>query len=76
MVLEEEDILLDKEDARYVRYLLSGTAEFGVHAVEANSGQSLETLQTEKELRWICQTLLPTGYAWFYAISSCLLLRS
>ena len=69
--LEEEDILLDKKDARHVRYLSSGTAECGVRAVEANLGQSLETQQTEKELQWICQTLLSTSYSWFHPISSC-----
>jgi hypothetical protein len=37
MVMEEEDILLDKEDARHVRSLSSGM-ECGVHAAGTNLG--------------------------------------
>jgi hypothetical protein len=37
-----EDILLDREDALCVRYLLTGM-DFGVHAAAADSGQSLGT---------------------------------
>ncbi len=65
MVLEEEDILLDKEDARHVRSLSSGM-DFGVHAAAEDSGQSLETQQTEEGLRWICQMLTTIGHNdWF-----------
>jgi len=46
MVLEEEDILLDRKGAQCVRYLSSGT-DCGAHVVERDSGQSLGTLQTE-----------------------------
>jgi hypothetical protein len=42
MVLEK-DILLDRKDARSVRYL-SGGKEWGVRAVAADSGQSPRTL--------------------------------
>jgi hypothetical protein len=48
MVLEE-DILLDRKGAQCVRHLSSGTA-CGVHAVAADSGQSLGTQQIEKGL--------------------------
>ncbi len=47
MVLEEEDILLDKEDAKHVRSLSSGT-DCGVHAAVADLGQTLGTQQIEK----------------------------
>ena len=70
----EEDILLDRKGAWYVRYLSSGM-ECGVHVVAADSGQSLKIQQTEEEeeeglLLWICQ-MLQTGRNWFlYFISS------
>ena len=38
----EEDILLDKKDARHVRYLSSGM-DCGVHAAAVGSGQILGT---------------------------------
>ncbi len=56
----EEDILLDRKGARYVRYLSSGTG-CGVHAAAANSEQSLRTQQTEEGLQWIYQMLTTTG---------------
>jgi len=37
MFLEEEDILLDRKDARHVDYLSTGM-DCGVHAVVAGSG--------------------------------------
>jgi hypothetical protein len=51
--MEEEDILLDRKDALCVSYLSYGM-ECGVHAVAADSGQSLKTQQTEEGLLlWI-----------------------
>ena len=58
MVLEK-DILLDRKDARSVRYL-SGGKECAVHAVAADSGQSPRTLLIEKGLLgWVCLIFLP-----------------
>jgi hypothetical protein len=42
VVLEEEDILLDRKDAQRVRYLSSG-ATSGVHAVAVGFGRILDT---------------------------------
>lgn len=38
----EEDILLDRKDARCVRYLSDGM-DYGVHAAAVGLGQTLET---------------------------------
>jgi hypothetical protein len=53
---EEVDILLDRKGALCVSYLSSGM-DYGVRTVEANLGQSLEILQTEKGFQRICQTI-------------------
>jgi hypothetical protein len=42
MFLKEEDIGLDRKDARHVDYLSSGM-DCGVHAAVLGSGQILET---------------------------------
>jgi hypothetical protein len=47
-VLEEEDILLDRKDVRYARYLSSGM-DCGAHAAAVGSGQILGTQKTEEE---------------------------
>ncbi|HJU35201.1 MAG TPA: hypothetical protein VJ695_08780 [Nitrososphaera sp.] len=48
MLLEEEDILLDRKDALRVSYLSCGMG-YGVHAAAVGSGQILKTQWTEKE---------------------------
>ncbi len=53
--VEKEDILLDRKDARYVRYLSSGM-DCGVHAAAVGSGQILGTQKTEEE--WEVRRLL------------------
>ena len=50
-----EDILLDRKDARYVRYLSSGM-DCGAHAAAVGSGQILGTQKTEEE--WEVRRLL------------------
>ncbi|HEU4444557.1 MAG TPA: hypothetical protein VFY68_00355 [Nitrososphaeraceae archaeon] len=44
----EGDILLDRKDARYARYLSSGM-DYGAHAAAVGSGQILGTQKTEEE---------------------------
>ncbi len=48
MFQEEEDILQDRKDARYVLYLSSGM-DCDVHAAVAGSGQTQETQKIEEE---------------------------